>query len=202
MIASLYGKVIDIEEDCFTVDVNGVGYRVYCPLLMMQGQYALNEEIFLHTHLIVREDQWTLYGFLAKEEIALFRHFLGVSGIGGKSALGILNQMTPGQIAGAMSAGDSRPFEKVSGIGKKTAQRLVLELKDKINKLSLASEGIEPAPVGSAPAGGDNDAIAALCQLGYSRNEAKTAVLKVLSDDPGIDNDGLLKKALLSLSKF
>ncbi|MDO4542336.1 MAG: Holliday junction branch migration protein RuvA, partial [Bacillota bacterium] len=197
MIASLRGEVIDIAEDSLIVDVNGVGYLVYCPLLMMQGKYSLNGEIFLYTHLIVREDQWTLFGFVTKEELFLFRHFLGVSGIGGKSALGIINQLSPGQIAGAMAAGDSRPFEKVSGIGKKTAQRLVLELKDKINNLSIQGEAVGDAPAAPDTGGfGDSDAIAALCQLGYSRSEAKAAVLKILRDEPGVDNDTLLKKAL------
>lgn len=203
MIASLRGEIIDIDEDSLVVEVGGVGYLVYCPLSMMQGQYSLNTEIFLFTHLVVREDQWTLFGFTSQEELILFRHFLGVSGIGGKSALGILNQLAPQQIAGAMSAGDSRPFERVSGIGKKTAQRLVLELKDKIGKLNIAGgDAADLPPETYANAAMDNDAIAALCQLGYNRSEAKQAVVKILSSEPGIDNDNLLKKALLALSRF
>ena len=192
MIASIRGEVIAIEEENVIVDVGGVGYRVFCPLVMMQGQYGMNQEIFLYTHLVVREDQWTLFGFLTQEELTLFCHFIGVSGIGGKSALGILNQLTARQIAGAMGAGDAHPFEKVSGIGKKTAQRIVLELKDKIAKLPIA--GAE-APVGDVTARevGDNDAVAALCQLGYSRTEAKKAVVKVVSDDPAVDNEGILR---------
>ncbi len=201
MIASLQGEIIDIEEDSLTVDVKGIGFLVNCPLSRMQGQYSLNEEVFLYTHLLVREDQWTLFGFPTKDELFLFRLFLSVSGIGGKSALGILSQLSPGEIVSAMSSGDSRPFEKVSGIGKKTAQRLVLELKDKVGKLSIA--GVEPEITEAVTTvAADNDAVAALCQLGYSRGEAKSAVVRILADDPGIDNDLLLKKALLSLSRF
>lgn len=201
MIASIRGEIIAIEEDSLIVDVGGVGYLVLCPLNMMQGQYQMGEDIFLYTHLSVREDQWTLFGFLQREELQLFRYFIGVSGIGGKSALGILNQMSVSQIAGAMVAGDSRPFEKVSGIGKKTAQRIVLELKDKITKLGIdGAEVFVPEEVGTEM--GNNDAIAALCQLGYSRNEAKKAVVKVVSDDPAIGNEAILRKALLLLSKF
>ena len=89
-----------------------MGYQVYAPLQRMVGQYQLNDEIFLYTHLIVREDQWTLFGFLTSDELTLFRLLLTVSGIGGKGALGVLNQMSPQQIVGAMATGDSRPFEK------------------------------------------------------------------------------------------
>ncbi|MEE0775588.1 MAG: Holliday junction branch migration protein RuvA [Bacillota bacterium] len=201
MIASVRGEVILIEEDCLVVEVNHLGYQVFAPLHRMTGQYQLNEEVFLYTHLIVREDQWTLFGFPTVEELSLFKLLLSVSGIGGKGALGVLNQLSPQQIVGAMSTGDSRPFEKVSGVGKKTAQRIVLELKDKVAKLAIG--GVEiPAEATEAEPISDHDAIEALCQLGYTKGEAKKAVVKILCDDPGIDNDNLLKKALLSLSKF
>ncbi|MEG0874068.1 MAG: Holliday junction branch migration protein RuvA [Clostridiales bacterium] len=201
MIASLRGEIIIIEDESLIVDVNGIGYLVFCPLGMMQGEYNLNQEIFLYTHLVVREDQWTLFGFLTQEQLTLFKYCLGVNGIGGKSALGIMNQLTPGQIVSAMNTADSSPFEKVSGIGKKTAQRIVLELKDKIAKLPISGTDISEI-ANALPAPGDNDAIAALCQLGYTQGEAKKAVIKILSDSPGITNDALLKKALLYLSKF
>lgn len=201
MIASVRGEIILIEEDSLVVEVNHLGYQVYAPLQRMVGQYQLNDEIFLYTHLIVREDQWTLFGFLTSDELTLFRLLLTVSGIGGKGALGVLNQMSPQQIVGAMATGDSRPFEKVTGIGKKTAQRIVLELKDKVAKLPISGTEVSGEEVLTEPIS-DHDAIEALCQLGYTKGEAKKAVVKILCDDPAIDNDNLLRKALTMLSKF
>ena len=201
MIASVRGEIILIEEDSLVVEVNHLGYQVYAPLQRMVGQYQLNDEIFLYTHLIVREDQWTLFGFLTSDELTLFRLLLTVSGIGGKGALGVLNQMSPQQIVGAMATEDSRPFEKVTGIGKKTAQRIVLELKDKVAKLPISGTEVSGEEVLTEPIS-DHDAIEALCQLGYTKGEAKKAVVKILCDDPAIDNDNLLRKALTMLSKF
>ena len=201
MIASVRGEIILIEEDSLVVEVNHLGYQVYAPLQRMVGQYQLNDEIFLYTHLIVREDQWTLFGFLTSDELTLFRLLLTVSGIGGKGALGVLNQMSPQQIVGAMATDYSRPFEKLTGIGKKTAQRIVLELKDKVAKLSISGTEVSGEEMLTEPIS-DHDAIEALCQLGYTKGEAKKAVVKILCDDPAIDNDNLLRKALTMLSKF
>lgn len=202
MIASVRGEIIDIEDDALVVTVNGIGLRVYAPLNRMQGAYRLNDEIFLYTHLIVREDQWTLFGFPGKEELALFKLILNISGIGGKSALMVLSQLSPGEIAGAVDAGDAKPFERVSGIGKKTAQRIVLELKDKIAKLGIAGASVVEKPKETAVEIDNGDAVAALCQLGYTAAEAKKAVVAVVSEDPLIDGETLLRKALLRLSKF
>ncbi|MBQ1251588.1 MAG: Holliday junction branch migration protein RuvA [Firmicutes bacterium] len=202
MIASVRGEVILIEEDALIVDVNHVGMRVHAPLNRMTGSYRLNEEVFLHTHLVVREDQWTLFGFLTAEEIVLFKHILSVSGIGGKSALSILNQLSPEEIVGSVQQGNAKPFEKVSGIGKKTAQRIVLELKDKVTKIGIAGVAVAETAAPAKPEVENGDAVAALCQLGYSASEAKKAVISVVSDDPLIDSDTLLRKALMKLSKF
>lgn len=202
MIASVRGEIIDIEDDALVITVNGIGLRVYAPLNRMQGAYRLNDEIFLYTHLIVREDQWTLFGFPGKEELALFKLILNISGIGGKSALMVLSQLSPGEIAGAVDAGDAKPFERVSGIGKKTAQRIVLELKDKIAKLGIAGAPVVEKPKETAVEIDNGDAVAALCQLGYTAAEAKKAVVAVVSEDPLIDGETLLRKALLRLSKF
>ncbi|MBQ2764205.1 MAG: Holliday junction branch migration protein RuvA [Firmicutes bacterium] len=203
MIASVRGEVIAIEEDALVVDVNHLGMRVYAPLNRMNGQYCLNDEIFLHTHLIVREDQWTLFGFPSQDELIIFKHILNVSGIGGKGAMAILSFLSPEEIVGAVGQGNAKPFEKVSGIGKKTAQRIVLELKDKVTKLGIVgAESAIAEAVPTKPELDNGDAVAALCQLGYSATEAKKAVVAVVSEDPLIDSDTLLRKALMRLSKF
>lgn len=203
MIASVRGEIIAVEEDALIVDVNHLGLRVYAPLNRMTGQYCLHEEIFLHTHLIVREDQWTLFGFPSTDELLLFKHVLNVSGIGGKSAMSVLNQLSPEEIVGAAAEGNAKPFEKVSGIGKKTAQRIVLELKDKVSNLGIRGVAVTEEKAVPAKAEADNgDAVAALCQLGYSPSEAKKVVIAVVSEEPLIDSDTLLRKALMRLSKF
>ena len=203
MIASVRGEIISMEEDFLVVDVGGVGLQVYAPLNRMEGLCRLHEEIFLHTQLVVREELWTLFGFVSGEELALFKQILNISGIGGKSALGILNFLTPAQIAAAVLDNDAKPFERVPGIGKKSAQRIVLELKDKVAKLGISGAVASPGGSAAKDSGGDNnDAVAALCQLGYSAAEAKKAVVAVLSEDPLLDSDVLLRKALLRLSKF
>ena len=114
----------------------------------------------------------------------------------------VLSQLSPGEIAGAVDAGDAKPFERVSGIGKKTAQRIVLELKDKIAKLGIAGAPVVEKPKETAVEIDNGDAVAALCQLGYTAAEAKKAVVAVVSEDPLIDGETLLRKALLRLSKF
>lgn len=202
MIASLRGEILAVEPDALIIDVNHMGLRVYAPLDRMNGQYRLNDEIFLHTHFIVREDQWTLFGFVSEEEIAVFKLILNVSGIGGKSALAVLNTLSPGEIASAAESGDSKLFERVPGIGKKTAQRIVLEIKDKITKLGILPAASAPAKEKPAPAAENGDAVAALCQLGYSPSEAKKAVVAIVSEDPLVDSDTLLRRALMKLSKF
>ncbi len=140
MIASIRGKIVLIDEDSLVVEANGIGYRVFCPLAMMAGQYRLYDEIFLHTHLIVREDAWQLYGFTEPEELTLFCHFLAISGIGGKTALAVLNQMRPQQIATAILNGNDKPF----GVPDREKERPThcLELKDKVAKMPI-SGGVE-----------------------------------------------------------
>ena len=202
MIASVRGEIIAVEEEALVVYVNGLGIRVFAPLNRMDGLYRLNEEIFLYTHFIVRDDQWNLFGFASEDELILFKQMLNVSSIGGKIALGILNLLSPGEIVSAVSSGDAKVFERVPGIGKKSAQRIVLELKDKVAKLGIAGAEIS-ASTKAKPAAVDNgDAVAALVQLGYSASESKKAVVAVVSEDPLIDSDALLRKALMRLSKF
>ena len=117
--------------------------------------------------------------------------------------MSILNQLSPEEIVGAAAEGNAKPFEKVSGIGKKTAQRIVLELKDKVTRLGIQGVSVASEKAVPAKAEADNgDAVAALCQLGYSPSEAKKAVVAVVSEDPLIDSDTLLRKALMRLSKF
>ena len=200
MIASIKGNVIAVENEGLVVDVNNIGIRVLAPLGRMQGEYALNREIFLYTHFVVREDQWVLFGFLTEEELGVFKQIINVSGIGGKSALAVLNTLSPGEVAAAVSAGDAGPFQRVSGIGKKTAQRIVLELKDKLSGIMPTAQGEAPVVIPDTAA--DNDAVSALVSLGYTKGDAQKTVLAVLREEPLIDSEALLRKALLKIGKY
>ena len=202
MIASVRGEIIAVEEEALVVSVNGLGIRVFAPLNRMDGLYRLNDEIFLYTHFIVREDQWNLFGFVSEDELTLFKQMLNVSSIGGKIALAILNLLSPGEIVAAVSGGDAKVFERVPGIGKKSAQRIVLELKDKVAKLGIAGAEMRTTSDVKPAAVENGDAVAALVQLGYTASESKKAVVAVVSEEPLIDSDALLRKALMRLSKF
>ena len=202
MIASVRGEIIAVEEEALVVSVNGLGIRVFAPLNRMDGLYRLNDEIFLYTHFIVREDQWNLFGFVSEDELTLFKQMLNVSSIGGKIALAILNLLSPGEFVAAVSGGDAKVFERVPGIGKKSAQRIVLELKDKVAKLGIAGAEMRTTSDVKPAAVENGDAVAALVQLGYTASESKKAVVAVVSEEPLIDSDALLRKALMRLSKF
>ena len=153
----------------------------------------------LYTHLAVREDAVELFGFYTKEELESFRMLIGVSGVGPKAALSILSSCTPSQFALAVATGDSSAFTKVKGIGAKTAQRIVLELKDKVakgNKISVRGEAAAVSPVMNDSL---QEAITALVVLGYSESEASAAIAKL---DTSLSTEELIKKALMSLAKF
>lgn len=199
MIASLRGEVIAIEEDSLILEVGNIGYQVYAPLGRMTGQYSEGGELFLYTHLRITDDLWQLFGFPSREELVLFRHFLNVGGIGGKTALAILNQLSPAEIVQSILNGDVHPFEQVSGIGKKTAQRIVLELKDRVAQLPQAA-GVEVVAHGDRAT--DHDAVLALVQLGYGNSEAKKAVMQVVSEDVAAASEEVIRRALRILSKF
>lgn len=196
MIAFLRGIVSDIDTDSLVLDWNGMGLQISVPMNRLQPRPVLNETCFLHTHLQVREDAWTLYGFSEKEQLEMFRLLLNVSGIGAKTALAIVDQMNPQRFANAVLEKDVKPFTAVSGVGKKTAERILLELKDKVE--AFRGEAGEDVPTEPAFSDGLNaDLVAALKQLGYSPTEARAFALgaqKALGADAS--PEGLLREAL------
>lgn len=170
MIAGISGKLQSRSTDGAIVKIGGVSLQVYMPSSTLCTLGAIGSEVQLHTHLHIREDNVALYGFATEEELQLFRTLLGVTGIGPKLALSILSAMSPGQLAMAIASGSDDLLCQIPGVGKKTAGRLALELKGKLDGFMV-----------SAPAGGEGEVIAALTSLGYTIAEATSAIAS-LSD--------------------
>ena len=174
MITFLKGKLTDALPTQVVIDVNGIGYEVLIPLSSFEKLPELGQAVTLKTQLVVREDSQTLYGFATNDERELFRMIQGVSGIGPRLALNVLSGMDVVSFKGAIGTGDVKRLSSINGIGKKTAERMVLELKDKLGLVS----GAAAAPLGQALAAHDKpiaDAAAALEALGTKPAEALKA---------------------------
>ena len=168
MIASIHGIMETLSTEWAIVNVNGIGFQVYMPTSTLSTLGATGKEVSLHTHLHLREDNVTLYGFATKEELGLFQTLIGVSGLGPRLALAMLSAMSVEQLAMAIATGSTDVLTMIPGIGKKMAERLVLELKDKIGA------GLAAIPT-TAATQENADVLAALTSLGYSVSEATRA---------------------------
>ena len=169
MIAGLHGKLQALGSDWAIIDVGGIGFQVHMPTSTQSTLGATGEEVELHTHLHLREDNATLYGFATTEELGLFQTLIGVSGLGPKLALAMLSTMSVEKLIIAIATGNIDVLTVVSGIGKKTANRIILELKDKIGAGLIAL----PAALLAEE---NTEVLAALTSLGYSVSEATRAV--------------------------
>ena len=161
MIAAVRGRILARGPDHVVVETGGVGYKVFVP------RHPAGDEVLLHTHQVVREDGQSLYGFESREELALFELLIGVSGVGPKAGLAILSVARPVDVAAAIAAGDAAALAKAPGVGKKTAERLIVDLRSKVGRVSAASL--------DGGAEGD-EVVAALRSLGYTAAEAQTAL--------------------------
>ena len=199
MIYSVKGKLIHTEGDLAVVECGGVGYACRTTFYTLQ-KIAGSDEVMLYTYLAVREDAVELFGFADREELKCFKLLISVSGVGPKAAISILSSNSPSQFALAVAGGDAKALSKAKGIGAKTAQRIVLELKDKIakeNPISFRGNAGTPVqmPVGTAA----EEAVAALVVLGYSEGEAMSAVGKA---EPGLSVEEMIKVALRQLARL
>ena len=191
MIGRLSGLLAEKNPPQILLDVNGVGYEVDVPMSTFFNLPALGERVTLLTHFVVREDAQLLFGFLTAPERATFRQLVKISGIGPRMALGLLSGLSVAELAQAVSLQDSARLVKVPGIGKKTAERLLLELKGKLGPdLAL--------PAASAVSDAQNDIVQALVALGYNDRDA-AAALKALPADIGVSEG--IKLALKALNK-
>ena len=177
MIGFLRGNVVQLLQDYCLLDVGGVGYRVYIPS-STRSRLKVGEDAMLYTHLAVREDAMTLYGFESQEEYQGFQLLISVSGIGPKVALGILSSITIERLFQAIHGQQIAVLTKLPGVGKKSAERLILELKDKTAGLEGGGDGSLP-PAEPAQDGPVSDAAAALSALGYSQDEISSVLRRV-----------------------
>ena len=195
MFAYLQGKFTYKSPAQVYVDVNGVGYEVNISLSTYSAIQSLNEGK-LFTHLQVKEDGHVLFGFFDKEEKDIFLLLISVSGIGAATARMMLSSIKPEEIATAISQGNVKLLESVKGIGKKSAERLVLELKDKLGKQKAFAGSVSHVTVNSL----EQDALVALISLGISRSQGEQAIQKVVRIEPGISNlEELIKKSLKAI---
>ena len=179
MIYSVRGKLLLTQPNLAVVECGGIGYRCLTTLSSQRKMPKAGEEVMLYTYLYIREDVLDLYGFMDQQELECFKMLIGVSGVGPKVALSILSDMTPDKVALSIAAGDSKSLTKAQGVGPKLAQRVVLELKDKIKGFEVA-QGITQTDI-TIPADTSNIgvAISALVELGYSQTEAAQALSKL-----------------------
>jgi Holliday junction DNA helicase RuvA len=202
MIAFVNGIIDAVEESVAIIDVGGIGYNVAISGYTADRLPGKGEPVKLYTYLSVREDAMNLYGFLSKDELEFFKLLISVSGIGPKGGQAILSVMTPDDLRFAILAGDSKAIAKAPGVGKKTAERLVLELHDKISADDITGAVEDSAQYLSSDENSpSNEAIEALAALGYSATEASKAVRKVLSNSniDITDTENILKLALKEL---
>lgn len=200
MISYIIGTISEIRDESLVLENNGIGYFISVPSSMLDG-LTCGDEVRIHTYMAVREDAIALYGFRTKDDLGVFRLLLGVSGIGPKGALAVLSALSADDLRFAVLADDAATISKVPGIGKKTAQKLILELKDKMDlQDAFEKKAANTAAAGELPAGSpQSEAVLALASLGYPSAEALKAVRKVSAGDDADNVEELLKKALKEL---
>ena len=199
MIAFLKGTIEDITENSLVLDVNGIGYEVLVPGQLLDMLEGIGQELKVYTYMQVREDAVVLFGFLTRDDLAMFKMLIGVNGVGPKAGLGILSALGTEELRFAVLADDAKRIAKAPGIGAKTAQKIILELKDKLDlaevfEQELNADRQQEAAV-SAGSGMVQDAVEALVALGYGSTEALRAVRAVKADTVA-DSEQLLKEAL------
>lgn len=197
MIAQLTGTLLQKAADRVVVDIQGVGYEVLIPFSTYYELGDSGEKVSLHIHTHVREDALALYGFRTAEEKKLFMELIQVSGIGPKLGVTILSGLPVAELVEAVSAADIARLSGIPGVGKKTAERMALEMKDKVLKLFPEMQETQARSGGGVV---HKDVVSALVNLGYPRNKAEVAVSKVSSAEDPERFDVLLKKALKELS--
>lgn len=197
MIGYLRGRVHRKQPPYLLLDVRGVGYELEAPMTTFYALPEEGEEVSLHTHLVVREDAQLLFGFSDGRQKALFRSLLRVSGVGPKVALAILSTFATDDFALCIGSGDSASLTRVPGIGRKTAERLVIEMRDRLGSLEIAGGGAVGTVAGAEPNSPVQDAVSALVALGYRPADAGRAVREMAKEESS--RDALIRGALRRL---
>ncbi len=194
MIGFLKGRLAAKNPPFLLIDVNGVGYELEAPMSTFYGLPATGEAVALFTHLVVREDAHVLFGFGTEGERRLFRGLLKVSGVGPKIALGILSGASVEDFLRTIEAEDVAMLTRIPGIGRKTAERVIIEMRDSVKKFAMPFAGPDSVPAFAAPSTPQSEAYAALVALGYKPPEV-TRLLKA-ADEPGLSTTELIRRAL------
>ena len=197
MIVKLAGKLLDKQAPCALIDVNGVGYEINVSLMTFVDLPSLGSDVEMHTHLVVREDSHTLYGFLTVHERSLFKALIKVNGVGPKMALGMLSGMTVDEFARAILNRDVSSLVKLPGVGKKTAERLVIEMKDAIDGVGLSGASENTITKSDIRL----EAESGLLSLGYKAQDI-TKILNNLDYKNASSSEDIIKMALQSISKL
>ena len=200
MFYSVTGKVVFTDEQSVAVMCGGVAFKCFTTRATLAAVHGVSGEVTLYTYLSVREDALDLYGFYTQQELDAFKMLINVNGVGAKMAISILSNLDAQSLAVAIASGDVKAITVAQGVGTKLAQRIIMELKDKVANVSFVSEDTGAAASAAAAAGkmsNTNEAIAALTALGYSRSEASVAVGKL---DPSLGVEELIKLALKSMT--
>ena len=199
MIASLHGKLIEKDNTSAVVECGGIGFRCMITAVTSASLPQTGNEVFLYTHFAVREDSFDLYGFADRSELEVFRLLITVSGVGAKIALALLSQFTGDSIMLMIASSDAKSLTAASGVGKKMAEKIVFELKDKVGGIAGNENAGRISVVGNAVAHtAGSEAIEALVSLGFSQSEAALAVGRL---DQSLPADQLIKLALKELSR-
>ncbi len=202
MISYIKGELVAIEKEKIVVDVHGVGWGIYMPQQAMSLLPATGEEVKIHTYLNVREDAMQLYGFCTRDDLEIFKLVIGVSGIGPKGGLNILSSLSADDLRFAVLSGDAKAISAAPGIGKKTAEKLIIELKDKLNldeilQNQMSGEELPASDTANAANEIQSEAVQALTALGYGSTESLRAVKKVSAECETVEE--VLKAALKNL---
>jgi len=192
MITQIKGRLIEKSPTEIVVDCNGIGYSVNISL-NTYSQIGNDENIKLYTYLLIKEDSHSLYGFFKKSERSLFKFLISVSGVGASTARMMLSSLSPSEIISAIMSENVQVVQSIKGIGLKTAQRIILELKDKV--LSLDEAGDDSLTLNKQ----SEEASSALEVLGYSKKQTSKLLTKIISENPGINVESIIKKALNKL---
>ena len=201
MVSYIRGELIAIEVEKVIIEVNGMGFGVFMPAQSMNFLPSIGEEVKLHTYMNVREDAIQLFGFLTKDDLKIFKLLIGVSGIGPKGGLSILSQLSPDDLRFAVMANDAKAIAKAPGIGKKTAEKLIIELKDKLNIEDVLNKHDENETIATMHNTSNEiqaEAVQALVALGYGNSESMKAVKKVQWNE-NMTVEEVLKQALKNM---
>jgi Holliday junction DNA helicase RuvA len=197
VIGRLRGTLAEKQPPHVIVDINGLGYELEVPMSTLYRLPAVGEPLTLHTHLVVREDAHLLYGFFEKRERELFRELIRLNGVGPKLALALMSGLEVDELVRCVQAQDTSVLVKIPGVGKKTAERLLVELKDRFKAWEtvpgMSALVVEPR-AGGAVSSAENDAVSALISLGYKPQEASRAVSAIKED--GLSSEDMIRRAL------